>query len=150
MTEPPRVHSFVKVGATVVVAGIIALCIVNNIPVPEPLPVSYAAAVQYVLDESLLSFAAWAAGFAFVGAVMRAGAQNGEDTRRGLDYAGKLCAVAAASLALWVALLSLPAAGDFRTRGWLVAAAAGATLLVLLGVLIVRAVNRKRTPTAAV
>ncbi len=147
--KQPFIPSAAKVGATVVAAGILAVCLVNSIPTPDPIPTSYRAAVEYVLGQSLLTFAAWAALFAFIGAVMRAMAQNGDNTRRGLDYAGKLFAVAAASLALWVALLSWPALDDVWARNGLVAAAGLATIAVLAGVLIIRRTRRKKAPPAA-
>jgi hypothetical protein len=144
--KPPVIPPAVKVGATIVAAGVLAVCVVNSIPTPDPLPTSYRAAVEYVLKESIFTFGAFAAAFAFIGAVMRAMAQHGDDTHRGLDYAGKLFAVAATSLALWVPLLSWPALDDTWARNGLVAAAA--IIAILAVVLSIHTARAKKAPPA--
>nr|WP_181716191.1 hypothetical protein [Cryobacterium sp.] len=141
-----QVDPFIGVGVTIVVSGLAALGLVHLIPPPvQPLLVE--KATEYVLSRSILTFAAVTAGLAFIGTVMRAGAHQDNDRKR-LDYAGKLAAVAAASFAMWGALLSLPAITGWLTWPW-VTVGLLAVLAVLAGVLITRHARKKAAAAAA-
>ncbi|MFI8634249.1 hypothetical protein ACIGEP_16830 [Microbacterium sp. NPDC077663] len=145
----PLIPSGVWIGLTIAATGGLAWLVIKGVAPPTPVPGSYFESVQYVLSQSLFAFGAWAAVLAFVGAVTRALAQNGDEVNRPLDYVGKLFGVAAASLAFWVAVLSWPALNDIVLRDTIVAVAAGGALLALAGFALIRREHKlQQAPSA--
>ncbi|KQQ18674.1 hypothetical protein ASF48_17280 [Rathayibacter sp. Leaf299] len=103
---------FTWVLVAVLAAGGIALLVVYTVDPPShSIQPGYGSVLSYVITEVGVALGGWLASFAFLGTVMRAGAHKLGGTDRGrdrLDFIGKLFAVMAASLALWVAVLAIP------------------------------------------
>lgn len=133
----------------VVLAGVIALCIISAIHPPDE-PLTYDEALVYVVQQTKVELGGWLASFAFVGTILRAYSHKlfGVDRERdGSDFLGKLCAVIAGSLAFWVAIFALPDLQDAITRNVMILVAVG---LILAGILVAIDVVKKEDAGAQV
>lgn len=98
-----------------VVCTVIALVLIDSIPVVNKLPEGTSSVTEYVVDATVARFGIPVVVFLFLAAAVTTLGHNKGDGRPGLDFASKVFNLGAATFSLWAVLGGFMAGGSISS-----------------------------------